>query len=131
MLKTLYYIICLQNRILVLENCVKSVCIRSFTGPYFPTLGLNTEKYGVPPYSVRIRENTDQKNSKYGHFSRTWNYRDDWEPFQISMIELFCENMWQIKAVNYFCLQSFIKDANAPLRHILPCNPALIVTWFL
>ena len=23
------------------------------------------------PYSVRIRENTDQKNSKYGYFSRS------------------------------------------------------------
>ena len=22
------------------------------------------------PYSIRMRENTDQKNSKYGHFSR-------------------------------------------------------------
>ena len=25
------------------------------------------------PYSVRIRENTDQKNSEYGHFSRSVN----------------------------------------------------------
>ena len=34
------------------NHCVKSVRIRSFTGPYFPTFGLNTE----------------QKNSEYGHF---------------------------------------------------------------
>ena len=34
-------------------HCVKSVRIRSFSGPY----------------SVRIRENTDQKNSEHGHFS--------------------------------------------------------------
>ena len=27
---------------------VKSVRVRSFSGPYFPTFGLNTEKYGVP-----------------------------------------------------------------------------------
>ena len=32
---------------------VKSIRIRSFAGPYFPTFGLNT----------------DQKNSQYGHFS--------------------------------------------------------------
>ena len=32
---------------------MKSVCIRSYSGPYFPSLGLNT----------------DQNNSKYGHFS--------------------------------------------------------------
>ena len=34
---------------------MKSVHFRSFSGPY----------------SVRIRENTDQKNSEYGHFSRS------------------------------------------------------------
>ena len=27
--------------------CVKSVHIRSFSGPYFPTFGLNTERYSV------------------------------------------------------------------------------------
>ena len=36
---------------------VKSVRIRSFSGPYFPAFG--------------IRENTDQKNPEYGHFSRS------------------------------------------------------------
>ena len=35
------------------KHCVKSVRIRSF--------------YGL--YSVRMRENTDQENSKYKHFS--------------------------------------------------------------
>ena len=35
-------------------HCVKSVRIQSFSGPY----------------SVRMRENTDQKISEYGHFSR-------------------------------------------------------------
>ena len=34
-------------------HCVKSVRFRSFSGPY----------------SVRMRENTDQKNAEYGHFS--------------------------------------------------------------
>ena len=27
------------------------------------------------PYSVRVRQNTDQKNSQYGHFSRSANIR--------------------------------------------------------
>ena len=35
-------------------HCVKSVT-QSFSGPYFPAFGLNT----------------DQKNSEYGHFSRS------------------------------------------------------------
>ena len=42
---------------------VKSVQIRSrsFSGPYFPVIGLNTEIYCKSPYSVQIQDNTDQK----------------------------------------------------------------------
>ena len=47
-----------------LWHCMKSVCV---FGPYFPSFGLNTERC----YSVRMCENTDQKNSEYGHFSRS------------------------------------------------------------
>ena len=36
------------------QHCVKSVRIRSYSGPY----------------SVQMQENTDQNNSEYGHFSR-------------------------------------------------------------
>ena len=44
-------------------HCVKSVRIRSFSGPYF--------------FAFRMRENTDQKNSEYGHFSRSDSYSND------------------------------------------------------
>ena len=37
------------------NHCVKSVRIRSFSGPYFPAFGLHT----------------DQKNSEYRHFSHS------------------------------------------------------------
>ena len=37
------------------QHCVKSVRIRSFSGPYFPAFGLHT----------------DQKNSEYRHFSHS------------------------------------------------------------
>ena len=43
----------------IVSHCVKSVQIRSFSGPYFPAFGLNTERYSS--YFVRTRENTDQK----------------------------------------------------------------------
>ena len=33
-------------------HCVKCVRIRSYSGPYFPAFGLNTERYGV---SLRIQ----------------------------------------------------------------------------
>ena len=29
------------------EHCIESVWIRNFSGPYFPTFGLNTERYRV------------------------------------------------------------------------------------
>ena len=47
---------------------VKRVRIRSSSGPYFPVFGLITNRYGV---YVRMRESADQKNSQYGHFSRS------------------------------------------------------------
>ena len=37
------------------HHCVKSVRIRSYSGPFL----------------VRMQENTDQNNSEYGHFSRS------------------------------------------------------------
>ena len=43
-------------------HCVKSVRIRSCSGPYFPAFGLNRERYG---------ENTDQNNSEYRHILRS------------------------------------------------------------
>ena len=41
------------------KHCVKSVRIQSFSGPHFAAFS---------PYSVRMRENTDQKNSKKATF---------------------------------------------------------------
>ena len=58
-----------NNTFLSKCHCVKSVGIRSFSGPYIPAFRLNTDDIlCITPYSGRIRENTDQKNSKYGHF---------------------------------------------------------------
>ena len=46
-----------------IQYCTKSARIRSYTGPHFPTFGLNTER----------RENADLNNSEYGHFLRSDN----------------------------------------------------------
>ena len=48
-------------------HCVKSVRIRSYSGPYFPAFGLNAKKYGVflhiqseqGKMQTRITPNTD------------------------------------------------------------------------
>ena len=55
-------------------HCVKRVGIRSYSGPYFPVFELNAERYGevrIFPYSVQLRETTDQNNCEYGHFLRS------------------------------------------------------------
>ena len=59
-------------KIIILNSCsiIKSVRIWSFSAPYFPTFGLNTERYSSP-YSVRMREKLDQNYSKYGHLSHS------------------------------------------------------------
>ena len=66
------------------KNYVKSVPMRSFSGPYFPAFYLNMERYSV---SLHIQsecgKKTDKKNSKYGHFSCSdscsekshWNFK--------------------------------------------------------
>ena len=49
------------------SHCVKSVHIRSYSSPYFPAFGLNTERYGVSLHiqsksgkmRTRITPNTD------------------------------------------------------------------------
>ena len=33
-----------------ISHCVKSVSIRSFSGPYFPPFRVNAEKYGLSPH---------------------------------------------------------------------------------
>ena len=39
------------------NHCMKSVRIQSFSDPYFPAFGLNTEKYGV---SLRIQSECEK-----------------------------------------------------------------------
>ena len=51
--------------------CVKIICIRSYSGPHFPTFGLNTERYSVSlrvqsecgKMRTRITSNTDTFHS--------------------------------------------------------------------
>ena len=74
-------------RYLIENHCVKSVRIQSYSGPY----------------SVRLQDNTDQNNSKYGHFSRSeyyWKYifrtLSLWFSFRwfLHCTTLKCNNTW-------------------------------------
>ena len=49
-----------------------------YSGFFWSVFSCLRTEYGemrsISPYSVRIRENTDQKNSEYGHFSRSVSF---------------------------------------------------------
>ena len=59
------------------ENSARTLCEKflysEFFWSVFSCIRTETETYGVSltPYSVWIREDTDQKNSEYGHLSRS------------------------------------------------------------
>ena len=62
------------------HHCLKSVRIRNYSGPYFPAIGLNTEKYsecGKVGQIIRMWENKDQNNSEYGHSLRSAYWEDE------------------------------------------------------
>ena len=66
-------------RVRNLKHCVKSVRIRSYSGPY----------------SVRMREIVDQKNSEYRHFSRSEDDHDTTKmPINVEMkkLEMYTPN---------------------------------------
>ena len=76
-------------------HCVKNVRIRSYSGPF----------------SVRMRENTDQNSSEYGHFLRS-----DWFLFIITSKKIWKKNDWgnsgfcsrflhNIQPQHFLCLQ--------------------------
>ena len=60
--------LCFEHALNQAVSLRKSVGIPSYSGLHFPAFGLNTERYEV---SVRMRENADQNNSEYEHFSRS------------------------------------------------------------
>ena len=59
-------------------HCLKSALIRSYSSLYIPALRTEyAEIRSIFPYTVRMRENRYQNNSKYGHFSHI-DWRKDW-----------------------------------------------------
>ena len=57
-----------------LEHCVKSVLIRSFSGPYFPTFGQHTERYSVCcPNVGKIRTTETQSECRKIRTTKTLN----------------------------------------------------------
>ena len=53
---------------IIIRHCEKSVHIRSYSGPQFCALGLNTERHAG---MSECGKNAEQDNSEYGHFLRS------------------------------------------------------------
>ena len=61
-------------------HCVKSVCIRGYSGPYFPAFGLNTERFRISlriqskcgKIRSRITANTDTFHAVYIYLFIHW-----------------------------------------------------------
>lgn len=60
-------------------HCVKSICIWSFSGPY----------------SVTMMENTDQKNTEYGHFPRYIRSNVYWSVPKKTLVNIYDETFFQ------------------------------------
>ena len=63
-----------------------------YSGFFWSVFSCLRTEYGemrsFSPYSVRIRENTDQKNSEYGHFSRSVSFSKIFQSFDIMAFDL-------------------------------------------
>ena len=72
-------------QITLLEKC-------PYSGFFWSVFSCLRTEYGemrsISPYSVRIRENTDQKNSEYGHFSRSVSFSIIFQSFDIMAFDL-------------------------------------------
>ena len=56
-------------------HCMKSVRIRSYSGPHFPAFGLNTKKYSV---SLRIQSECGKMRTRIAP-NRRFSYTGNWE----------------------------------------------------
>ena len=80
-----------------LSHCVKRVRIRSYS----------------VPYSVRMRENTDQNNSEYGHFSRSARHVF-YEVFEL--LRIYLRLVFYINSgFSVYCLWGYIRICGGQL----------------
>ena len=80
------------------KYCLKSVQIRSFSGPFF--FCIRTE-YGemrsISPYSVRVRENTDQKKLRiWTLFAQLSGSCYNKTPYSKVFLKYSCLNRWEM-----------------------------------
>ena len=87
------------------DHCVKSVGIRGFSGPYCPVFGLNK----------------GQKNSKYGHFSRSGcflrHYKTFWKCTIVHVfVKIFNNFFWKPTGI---CLHGFCRYVISLMKKVV------------
>ena len=78
------------------NHCVKSVCIRSYPGPFFLTFELNTERYGV---SLRIHSECGKIRTRITPNTDTFHVVNNWlvqRDLQLAAITIFSD-YWKIQ----------------------------------
>ena len=86
----------------------------------------------ISPYSVQMRENTDQKNFEYGHFSRSRNWR---VVHYLRCVRVFdsvdlWQRIWYIWGVPTRCkLSSKIFLQQFPETSYVEVSPILCLAW--
>ena len=98
-------------------NWIKQVRIWTFSGPYFLAVGLQNKYL----YSVRMRENKDQKNSEYGHFSRSVNFIDAFDSQN--------NVSWQYLRKNIFACLFSVHNTISLSSHEQVCLTRLLVIY--
>ena len=84
-------------------QCVKTVCIRSFSGPYFPAFWLNTEWYGV---SLRIQSKCGEIRARKIPNTDTFHAVFCWKTYMLHGMFML---LYKTKYLNVSC--------NLLLRH--------------
>ena len=111
-------------------NSVKSVHIWSYSGPYFPAFGLNTERC-ISPYSFCMWEYTDQNNSEYGHFSRSESSQITFKTTVKTTVGFYQKQTWFLSKTNLPRKSCWLTPLLKQWFHWNSQNIKLVILWYI
>ena len=106
-------------------HCAKNIYIRSYSGPYFPSFGLNTERYSVSlriqsecgKIWTRITPNTDTFYAVYFSYLHKNVAEAYSEPSRTSKMQLFAKIVNGFQPLIIFA-KSFILDVQLGFEYV-------------
>ena len=104
-------------RYFINTHCVKSVRIRSYSGPHFPAFRLIQRDIPISPYSVLMRENARQNNSnRHTFYAVIMFFTQICRNWLNNIISTFCHSWFFNKFV---CIVVFYSSGTYTFCHIL------------